>query len=874
MRFADPQACPDCRGVIQGQSACPHCGLDLTSVEVRQLWQVLLQADDLLERASRHPRRPPPHAAPPHAAPSQPVPEPPMPPAAAPATAAPATAEPSGTEPAGTEPFVAVPPGWRYPVQPPPAAAPPAAAVPPAGPGAVPSGPSWSVGTILLVLGAFGLVVAGLIFVTRSWDDIGLAGRTLILLAVTVVIGGLGTWVTRRPLRASAEAVWSVFLALLTLDVAAAHHEDLAGLGTLDAAYAWIVWGAVSLALSTAIALWARRHVEVELVAPAVAGALAIAAAGVGATAAGDGWDTAWRPLAGLVVAGLLALATRPAGLPRLTAAVRVVVGIFYAVAYVVAVAELVGSSSLDELVRGGHGGPLLVMGIASAVIARVVAPVRAPATALAVVAAIGLVTAPVIDTGRQDVLWSVVAVLAVLTAAAGMRGDGPWMQGVRLGAVSVVGGLAVVQLVLVGELLATVGRVLDEPWRLGWDTRLDAAGVGDHAAWVVPVVLLGLVATTWSVTRWPELSTVRPRASAVVAWAASIGAVTSVVALRWPVWAMASSLLLVAVAVAVLRLRRSAPLPTGAAFVLVAAASLLGAASHGVSSAAWLVGGAVLLGIAQVGDAPATRHVHAGAGTVLVLGGAAALVDLVGADDGITAVAVVVVALALTAVAHLSPPASLRALTPSVEAVSGLGLLAALLWPADSAEVSVRWTVAGVGLMCLAAAVRTRRWLVWPGVGCLVVAYVALILDSGFSFVEAYTLPLGAAALAAGLVVVIRKPATSTWALLGPGLAVALLPSVPQALADPTGLRALLLGAGALVALAAGVVRAWQAPFVAGVVVLTLLVLFNIGPYANAAPRVVLIAVVSAVLLGVGITWEDRVRDGRRLVAYLRSMR
>ena len=58
------------------------------------------------------------------------------------------------------------------------------------------------------------------------------------------------------------------------------------------------------------------------------------------------------------------------------------------------------------------------------------------------------------------------------------------------------------------------------------------------------------------------------------------------------------------------------------------------------------------------------------------------------------------------------------------------------------------------------------------------------------------------------------------------------------------------------------------------GVTIITLLVLFNIGPYANAAPRVVLIAVVSAILLGFGITWEDRVRDGRKLVGYVRSMR
>ena len=51
MRFADPLACPDCRGVIAGQSSCPHCGLVLNSIEASQLWQVLLQADDLLARA-------------------------------------------------------------------------------------------------------------------------------------------------------------------------------------------------------------------------------------------------------------------------------------------------------------------------------------------------------------------------------------------------------------------------------------------------------------------------------------------------------------------------------------------------------------------------------------------------------------------------------------------------------------------------------------------------------------------------------------------------------------------------------------------------------------------------------------------------------
>ena len=109
MRFADPQACPDCRGAIAGQSTCPHCGLDLTSAEVRQLWQTLLQADELLARATltrdRAVLTPPPAAGlgirlrpltprsrpPPQQMPPQPpqMPQPAMPPPAAPPYAPP-----------------------------------------------------------------------------------------------------------------------------------------------------------------------------------------------------------------------------------------------------------------------------------------------------------------------------------------------------------------------------------------------------------------------------------------------------------------------------------------------------------------------------------------------------------------------------------------------------------------------------------------------------------------------------------------------------------------------------------------------------------------------------------------------------------------
>ncbi|REK70305.1 hypothetical protein DX116_14225 [Aeromicrobium endophyticum] len=730
---------------------------------------------------------------------------------------------------------------------------------------------SWSVGTILLVLGAFGLVVAGLIFVTRSWEDIGLAGRTLILLGVTAVIGGLGVWVTRRPLRASAEAVWAVFLALLTLDFFAARHEGLVGLGSLDVAAGWVMWGMVAVVLSVGLSMWARPHLSVDLVVPAVAAGLAIAAAGAGAGAVGDDWDVAWRAVVALVVTGLLALWTRPAGSHVMTIVARVVVAAFYVVAYVASLVELAAHPSLDQAAAGGHGGPLLLMGLTSLAVAWLVPVVRIPAVALAVVAVSVLVVTPVLDAGPEEAAWSVVTLLAVVLAATASRGTGDWVRGARLGATPMVAAVGVVQLFLLGEALGTVGRVVDDPWRAAWDARLASVG-GDHAAWAVPVVLAGLLVTTWFVLAWPELTSVRPWRSSVLGAALTLGVVTSVVALRLPVWGGVASLLAVAAVVAVLRLRGVWPVPTPVSLALVLFASALALASQGVSAVTWVAGGALLLGIAFVSAGEVLRLVHASAGTLLLVSGSAAVTALTDADDSAVPLVAVVVALALMAAVRLVVPE--HPVAPAVEIAAGAALAVALVMPGSSGEIAVRWTIAGVGLIALSVTATSRRWLVWPGMSALVVAYVALIVDSGFSFVEAYTLPLGVAGLAAGVFAATKKPDTSTWAVLGPGLAVSLLPSVPQSLAAPTELRALLLGAGALAVLAIGIRLRWQAPFVAGTTILTLLVLFNIGPYANAAPRAVVIAAVSAVLLGVGITWEDRVRDGRRLVTYVRSMR
>jgi hypothetical protein len=856
MRFADPQACPDCRGALAGQSACPHCGLDLTSAEVRQLWQTLLQADELLARATLNRDRAVPAASAtrtdsyvPQSMPS-------------------AAAVSLNPQPATGDPFTPYPRTQSV-------SAPRRTGLP--GSGQVQAGSSakerrWSVGTILLTLGAFGLIVAGFIFITRSWGDLGLVGRTLVLLGVTAGFLALGMWVTQRPLRASAEAVWSVVLALLTLDFFAARHEGMLGLDGMSTEWAWLVWGVVLVGLGVLVALLSRKPIGADLVSPALVGGVGIVLAGIGTGAVGDDWDLSWRSILALVVAGALALATRPARLRPLTIAARVVVTGFFVWSYVVATVDLVDHPGLEELVRDGHAAPMAVMALAAVAAAWLVRPVRIWALALAVVAACGMICTPAADEWQSEGLWLAVAGLAALLGIAASRGASDWIRGVRVGAAPVIAALLLLELGLLANVFEAVGQGIDDTWSGAWDMPVDARWADAIAPWVVVLVLGALLVVAWFVPRWPELTQLRPYASSVVVVAAGVGVLDAVVAARLPLWAVAALLLAAAGVLLAAHARGVAMLAGPTAAVLVGFAAAFATSNQGVSALTWIAGSLILAASALTRGPQPLRQAYAVGGVGLVIAGLTSGADLMDPPAAVPGLAGVIASLALLAAAGLwwrDHPVRLP-----VEAATTVTALVALVADGSSSELAVRWTIVGVVVIGLSFVVPQRRWYLWPGGAALVVAYVLLIVDSGFSFVEAYTLPLGAVALAVGLYVVWSKPEVSTWLVVGPGLAVALLPSVPQALADPTELRALLLGLGAIVALALGIRFDWQAPFVFGVMIITLLVLFNIGPYANAAPRVVLIAAVSAVLLGFGITWEDRVRDGRKLVGYVRSMR
>jgi hypothetical protein len=108
----------------------------------------------------------------------------------------------------------------------------------------------------------------------------------------------------------------------------------------------------------------------------------------------------------------------------------------------------------------------------------------------------------------------------------------------------------------------------------------------------------------------------------------------------------------------------------------------------------------------------------------------------------------------------------------------------------------------------------------------------------------------------------------------LTPGLTLALVPSLIWVLAEPIALRSVLLGAACLALVLGGIRLRWSAPVVHGAWVGTLLVLRLATPVADAVPRWALIGAAGVLLVAMGITWEQRVRDARRLAGYVHGLR
>jgi hypothetical protein len=155
---------------------------------------------------------------------------------------------------------------------------------------------------------------------------------------------------------------------------------------------------------------------------------------------------------------------------------------------------------------------------------------------------------------------------------------------------------------------------------------------------------------------------------------------------------------------------------------------------------------------------------------------------------------------------------------------------------------------------------------------------------------VEAFSLPLGLALLAVGVIVMVRPSESKgtltswpvgysgSWRLLTPGLVVTFLPSVLATGTDPQTLRAVLVIAMALVAILIGSLRKLGAPFILAIVVLPLenITIFAVQAGHSISPTSwwITLATAGAVLLVIAVTYERRTTGEKGVAARLRDLR
>lgn len=237
---------------------------------------------------------------------------------------------------------------------------------------------------------------------------------------------------------------------------------------------------------------------------------------------------------------------------------------------------------------------------------------------------------------------------------------------------------------------------------------------------------------------------------------------------------------------------------------------------------------------------------------------------------------------------------------------------LAALVvgpWTAIRRDWLPIWTLWGLMLALLAGmivvvAIARRRPTALPAAP---VIYAAAWITGvvGWSErdlrVEWFSLPLGIAVVIAGIIGLAEarrrdrlevpvEPALrggtltdwpngfrGSWRLLGPGIALTLLPSVTATGTDPQTWRAILVIVLALGAILIGSSRRLAAPFVLGLIVLPIenVVVFvvQIGRSIGALPWWITLATAGAVLLVIAVGSERRSAQGRGVAARLREL-
>ncbi|MFH9267288.1 SCO7613 C-terminal domain-containing membrane protein [Streptomyces sp. NPDC017546] len=795
--------------------------------------------------------------------------------------------------------------------------------------GYVPKQPSAprSAQHVLLTLGGLLLAVAAVAFTLVSWGSMGIGGRAAVLAAATLGALAAPAVLLRRGLAATAEALAALALVLTLLDVYAVHAvaaPDTDGLGFTAVASAVLaaLWTAYGLALGKL-----RMPLPVAVVLAQWPLLFWAWAAGAPALVVG------WALLATAVLDGAIALWGKGAGV-RVTACVGGSAMGFSALM----VGLALSTTASGPLGAAAPGALLLAAASAALAGAwrapKGFARTGGAVAGLAAVAAVGGVPAAALSDGWRVFAYLLCGLALTGVVRAGLPRDAA--RGVLVASGVVVAGALVWALRPLAVVLLGPGTLLPDVWAgppedfrstlgttLPWSgsaaappvLALVAGLLGAVHRWWPSVVRITAPLTAREETPEPDAAagtpgsawTVPPGAGmpwytaggrgrpsgAALRGAAGAGAV----ALGWGALLLAGAVLDVPYAVAV-------------AGETALVAGLLALAVRGAGSGRWAsalpvtalvaaVSGAVSVGVLSLASEGAAYAVF-GALAVLFAGAAVRAGGEV--PRAVFAVAAVVCGTVLTGFAGrslgLAPheAAPLVLLVPALTVLLGARLrrdpvaLPVELTGAVGALVAVGLAVpdapflalvlALCGVLAAGAAVRPERR---PVAGYLAAALFVLatwvrLVASEVSVPEAYTLPVTVPALVVGVLRRRGAPEVSSWTAYGPGLAATLLPSLAVAWTDTDWLRPLLLGVAALVITLLGARHRLQALLLLGGAVLALDGLHELAPYvvqvAGALPRWLPPALAGLLLLVVGATYEQRLRDARRLKDTLGRMR
>ncbi|MFG3127955.1 SCO7613 C-terminal domain-containing membrane protein [Streptomyces tendae] len=753
---------------------------------------------------------------------------------------------------------------------------------PPAGPAAGaaarrPETTAPGVQNVLLVLGGVLLTIAAIAFTLVSWGHLGIAGRSLVLGALTA--GALGAPVTllRRGLRATAEAVSGLATALTVLDAYALHEVAFAGADGV---------GYTAAASAVLAALWAAYGVRLGLFHPLP---LALATAHLPLLLWAIGVGAGPLPLTAVLLAtaaGGTAVALRAVSAP-----VRVV-----------AVVGALGTGAVGVLSAGwlcwsasdpgsaARAAALLVVAAAVALATgrfvpnRGVAVAAAAAAGLCLVAGVGGVLRVSVP-GEWTVPGCQLCAILLLTAERTSL-PLPLRQGLMRAAVAVQGFAVLWAVPLVaGSVLGPAVQAVT-PWSGAPRTVRDAvlADVPAPAyASTVPLVLAVVAAVLVVAGR----RTPRRPAVMVVALVLGWAAVHVLpVALQLPYTAGLVTQAAVVVAALGLAVRSDradgGPSPLALTALLLALLTSVDLALLSLASESATIG--VLVTLTVLFGAAGRRPRHAPFTVPAALAHATALACALGASAGLRPPHTALLVLVVPAVAALiasrssrSRSSGSRATVPVEVAGAAAGLLALALAVPDPPMLALVLSLGGV--VAAATALRPeRRAAGWAAAVLLLAAAWVRLAAWEVGTPEAYTLPVTGPALVVGFLRRRRDTAVSSWTAYGPGLAATLVPSLLAAWDDQHWLRPLLLGVAALAVTLVGARLRLQAPLVLGAGVLALVALHELAPYltqvVGALPRWVPPALAGLVLLVLGATYEHRLRDARRLREALGRLR